>query len=87
MIPHAETLAFVVMPDYVHWLMQLGAASSLSDTVRRYKAKVSVLLGQRIWQRGFHDHALCAEEDIVSTACYIVANPLLRAGLCDKIGD
>ena len=54
--------------------------------MRRYKARVSVTLGQRIWQRGFHDHALRAEEDIIDAARYIVANPL-RAGLCQKIGD
>jgi len=82
---HAETLAFVVMPDHIHWLVQLREASSLSEIVRRYKAKVSVLLGQRVWQPGFHDHAARAEENLADVARYIVANPL-RAGLCDKIG-
>jgi REP element-mobilizing transposase RayT len=83
---HADTLAFVVMPEHVHWLLQLAESSSLSQAVRSYKAKVSVLLGQRIWQPGFHDHAVRAEEDLVDVARYIVANPL-RAGLCEKIGD
>jgi REP element-mobilizing transposase RayT len=86
LIPHAATLAFVVMPDHIHWLLQLGQTATLSDAVRRYKARVSLLLGQRIWQRGFHDHALRREEDLASAARYIVANPL-RAGLCGKIGD
>lgn len=81
---YADTLAFVVMPDHIHWLVQLKDLMLLSGTVRLYKAKVSLLLGQRIWQHGFHDHALRAEEDIVGVARYIVANPL-RAGLCDKI--
>ena len=83
---HADTLAFVVMPDHIHWLLQLGETSSLSETVRIYKAKVSVLLGQRVWHPGFHDHAVRVEEDLVNVARYIVANPF-RAGLCDKIGD
>lgn len=83
---HARTLAFVVMPDHVHWLMQLQEDGKLSDAGRLYKAKVSLLLKRRIWQPGFHDHALRAEEDIASVARYIVANPL-RAGLCDRIGD
>jgi len=82
----ADTLAFVVMPDHLHWLLQLGELASLSETVRLYKAKVSIMLGQRIWQNGFHDHAVRAEENIVDVARYIVANPL-RAGLCDKIGN
>jgi len=58
----------------------------LSEIVRRYKARVTRLLGRPVWQRGFHDHALRAEEDIVGVARYLVANPL-RAGLCDKIGN
>ena len=58
----------------------------MSETVRIYKARVSVLLGQRAWQPGFHDHAVRAEEDLASVARYIVANPL-RAGLRGKIGD
>jgi REP element-mobilizing transposase RayT len=81
---YADTLAFVVMPDHIHWLVQLKDLMLLSGAVRLYKAKVSLLLGQRIWQHGFHDHALRAEEDIAGVARYIVANPL-RAGLCDKI--
>jgi REP element-mobilizing transposase RayT len=85
-ICHAETLAFVVMHDHIHWLMQLKETASLSEAVRRYKAKVSRLFGGRIWQHGFHDHALRAEEDIIGVARYLVANPL-RAGLCDKIGN
>lgn len=83
---HADTLAFVVMPDHIHWLMQLRELPSLSEAVRIYKAKVSVQLGQRAWQPGFHDHAVRAEENLADVARYIVANPL-RAGLCDKIGN
>lgn len=83
---HADTLAFVVMPDHIHWLVQLKTSASLSETVRLYKAGVSRKLGRRIWQRGFHDHALRADEDVAGVARYIVANPL-RAGLCDKIGN
>jgi len=83
---HADTLAFVVMPDHIHWLIQLKAGAPLSEIVRRYKARVTRLLGRPVWQRGFHDHALRAEEDIVGVARYLVANPL-RAGLCDKIGN
>lgn len=85
-INRAETLAFVVMPDHLHWLLQLGEAASLSDTVRRYKTQVSLQLQARIWQAGFHDHALRAEESLRDVARYIIANPL-RAGLCQKIGD
>lgn len=40
----------------------------------------------QLWQKGFHDHALRKEEEILATARYIVANPL-RAGLTRRIGD
>lgn len=82
----AETQAFVVMPDHVHWLLQLKDGVSLGEAVRRFKARVSLALGASIWQRGFHDHALRRDEDIVAAARYVVANPV-RAGLVRRIGD
>ncbi|MDT0502514.1 MULTISPECIES: REP-associated tyrosine transposase [unclassified Halomonas] len=80
----AETLSFVVMPDHIHWLLELH--TNLSEAVRKYKSRVSWEVGIPIWQRGFHDHALRKEEDLRRVARYIVANPL-RAGLVDNIGD
>ncbi len=82
----AETLAFVVMPDHVHWLLQLSEQGDLSRTVRLYKAKVSARLCRRVWQRGYHDHALRQEESLRAAARYLVANPL-RAGLAERVGD
>ena len=82
----AETLAFVVMPDHVHWLLRLLGTVSLGEAVRLFKAKVSLVLGYSAWQRGFHDHALRRDEDLVSVARYIVANSV-RAGLVRRIGD
>lgn len=81
-----ETLAFVVMPDHVHWLLQLQAGMRLGEAVRRFKAIVSVRLGRSVWQRGFHDHALRHDEDLVGVARYVVANPV-RAGLVRRVGD
>ena len=81
---HGETLAYVVMPDHVHWLIQVGG--DLSEAVRIYKARVSLDLGAKPWQRGFHDHGIRREEDLRSIARYIVANPL-RAGLVDNVLD
>ena len=82
----AATLAFVIMPDHMHWLLQLEAGVSLSQLVGAVKAVTAHRLGGRIWQAGFHDHALRQEEDLVETARYIVANPL-RAGLAQRAGD
>ena len=82
----ATTLAFVVMPDHMHWLLQLEAGASLSNLVGAVKAVTAHGVGRRIWQSGFHDHALRQEEDLAKLARYIVANPL-RAGLVQRIGD
>jgi putative transposase len=82
----AMTLAFVVMPDHMHWLLQLEAGTSLSNLVGAVKAVTAHGVGRRIWQSGFHDHALRQEEDLAKLARYIVANPL-RAGLVQRIGD
>jgi REP element-mobilizing transposase RayT len=89
----ASTKAFVIMPDHLHWLLQLPEGSRLSSTVGSMKSQsgnsINQLLGRSsnpVWQRGFHDHALRRDEDIVRVARYIVANPL-RAGLVSRIGD
>ncbi len=87
-----NSLALVVMPDHVHWLFQLGVATTLSAVVKTFKARtaqdINGYLGIHgaLWQKGFYDHALREEEDLKDIARYIVANPL-RAGLVEKIGD
>ena len=82
----AKTLAFVVMPDHVHWLMELETGGTLSEAVRIYRAKVSLALGGPIWQKGFYDRAMRSDEDIVTVARYIIANPV-RAGLVRHVGE
>ncbi|MBB3140767.1 REP-associated tyrosine transposase [Halomonas organivorans] len=83
-VQHGDTLCYVVMPDHVHWLVQLKG--DLSLLVRIYKSRVSIAVGRPIWQPGFHDHALRHEEELKAMARYVVANPL-RAGLVSHITD
>lgn len=82
----AHTLCFVVMPDHIHWLIQLGKKKDLSVTVQSCKSMISRKIGRSVFQRGFYDHALRKEEDARAMARYIVANPL-RAGLVTDIHD
>ncbi len=85
----AKTMAFVIMPDHVHWLVQLQQ-SDLAIVMHAMKGgvarKVNRYLGTsgRVWQAGYHDHALRREEDVRQVARYMVANPL-RAGLVSDI--
>ncbi|MGI9135122.1 MAG: REP-associated tyrosine transposase [Rhodoferax sp.] len=85
MLERAATLAFVVMPDHLHWLMQLQAGAQLSECVQRLKSMSTRGIAPGLWQRGFHDHALRREEDLPALARYVVANPV-RAGLCPRTG-
>ena len=88
----ARLLAWVLMPDHAHWLLQLGESDALDVVVSRLKAAsaraTNAVSGDRgaVWSRAYHDRALRKEEDIVTVARYIIANPL-RAGLVDRVGD
>ena len=89
----AHSLTFVVMPDHLHWLLQIGPRQELSRIVNFTKTMTARRInahlqrpGQPLWQRGFHDHAVRAEEDLRSLARYVIANPL-RAGLVEDIGQ
>jgi len=84
--PDARTLAYVVMPDHLHWLLQLLGDADLSRTVQSIKSISAHEIGRPIWQSSFYDHALRKDEDMQSLARYIIANPL-RAGLVNRIGD
>ena len=81
-----KTLAFVVMPDHMHWLLELKEAKTLSIIVKSVKAKTSQVIGKPIWQAGYYDHAIRKDEDLVNIARYIIANPI-RAGLVKKASD
>ena len=85
-----KSLAFVVMPDHLHWLIQLCDGADLSTCVRRTKSLSAREINRysnssgRFWQDGFHDRALRRDEDLVNAARYVVANPL-RAGLVKSL--
>lgn len=82
----ARLLCWVLMPDHVHWLLQLEEQTELAVLVGKLKAVISRNIGTAVWQSGFHDRAIRHEEDVLPAARYIVANPL-RAGLVRRVGD
>jgi len=86
-----QSIAFVVMPNHLHWLFALGDTTELSSLIRRVKGLSSHRIGRLtgrhwLWQKGFHDHAARRDEDIQNLARYVVANPL-RAGLVNRLAD
>ncbi|MGV8917388.1 MAG: REP-associated tyrosine transposase [Pseudomonas sp.] len=85
------SLAWVVMPDHIHWLLELRKGS-LALLIKQIKARSAIAINKtksdegRLWQRSFHDRAVRREEDLQAVARYIVANPV-RAGLVRRVGD
>ncbi|MFV3412192.1 REP-associated tyrosine transposase [Pseudomonas nitroreducens] len=88
---HADLLAWVLMPDHVHCLVQLEN-DSLSDFMRRLKSLTAISINKalkrtgKVWQSGYHDRALRRDEDLKAAARYLVANPL-RAGLVKSLRE
>lgn len=85
-----STLAFVLMPDHLHWLLQLTGAA-LPDLLRRFKSLSGGAInrsrdtpGRAVWQGGFHDQGMRDGVDLQHVARYIVANPV-RAGLVNSV--
>ena len=83
---YSSTLAFVVMPNHLHWLFQLNQNKSLSKTVQSLKIISAKTIGAPIWQAGYYDHTVRKQDDIQVIARYIIANPI-RAGLVNRVGD
>ncbi|MGN6237420.1 REP-associated tyrosine transposase [Dyella sp.] len=85
----AGLLAWVLMPDHWHGLLELGE-EPLDRVVARFKAAVarelhaSRLFEGKLWDRSFHDRALRREESLLGVARYIVGNPV-RAGLAHSV--
>lgn len=84
--------AWVLMPDHLHWMFELRDTMTLSRVMQAFKSRSAVRLNrlrcmsEPAWQAGFHDHRLRDNEDFLTQAKYIVANPL-RRGLVQRIED
>lgn len=88
----SRLLAWVLMPDHWHGLIELGPMEDISIVVQRLKTNTARMLRRPgresapVWARGFHDRALRADESVRIAARHLIANPL-RAGLVERIGD
>ncbi|UFH50471.1 REP-associated tyrosine transposase [Pseudomonas sp. KNUC1026] len=83
----SDTLAWVLMPDHLHWLVALRQ-NSLAELVRKLKNRACRAMPGRpsgLWQDGYHDKAIRQLKDALPVARYIVANPV-RAGLVREVG-
>lgn len=86
---HTATLAFVLMPDHLHWLvtLKIGTLAEVMKSVKSFTARQinrEKGITGAVWQHGYHDHALRRDEDVRQAARYIIANPV-RAGLVESV--
>ena len=88
---HWILLAWVIMPDHVHLLVELRR-SSIASATNELKGRSSRSIGRLgnvtgpIWQPGFHDRALRRDESVEDAARYVCVNPL-RAGMVSSLRD
>ncbi|HGM7337930.1 TPA: transposase [Stenotrophomonas maltophilia] len=86
-----RSIAYVVMPDHIHWLVELRAGT-LETVMKRFKSRTAQqanrLLGRvgRFWQACYHDHAIRSDESLYRHALYLMGNPI-RAGLTTQLGQ
>ncbi|MGJ8652909.1 MAG: REP-associated tyrosine transposase [Opitutaceae bacterium] len=81
----ACTLAFVIMPDHIHWLFELDRSHQLPDIIRLLKGRLSPALRelQLSWQKGaYHDRRLRPDDEISPFLRYMLCNPY-RKHLCE----
>jgi putative transposase len=83
--------AYCLMPDHTHMLVTARTDdSSLCDLVGLWKQATGyrwhLRRGGRLWQAGYFERVLRADEPTLAVARYIVENPV-RAGLVTCAGD
>jgi len=82
-------LAWVVMPNHVHALVEQLSGYLLADVVRSWKSftarSANQLLGRsgRFWQRDYHDRYVRDEKHLAIALDYIHGNPV-KAGLVER---
>ncbi|PZS70783.1 REP-associated tyrosine transposase [Stenotrophomonas maltophilia] len=87
----SHSLAWVVMPDHLHWLLELRSGT-LAECMSLLKSRSGRVLNQymgrrgALWQHGYHDHAVRTDESLQEKAMYIMANPV-RSGLASTLGE
>jgi REP element-mobilizing transposase RayT len=80
---HFAAIAFCVMPDHVHLLLEgLTTDADLKATMHSCKQRTGFAWsrnsGGRLWQEGFYDYVLRDYDSVLGVVRYIVDNPIRR---------
>jgi len=71
-----SSIAFVIMPDHIHWLIQLSN-EGLNKIMHAFKGVSAKQINQhhsvkgKFWQASYHDHAVRKEEDLAKISSLI----------------
>lgn len=86
-----DNVAWVVMPDHIHWLFRLREGA-IGASVQAFKSRTARGINDLrassgpVWQAGYYDHCIRDEEDLTAQARYLITNPL-RRGLVARLAD
>jgi len=78
---HFEVLAYCVMPDHLHLLLEgTSDDADLREAVRAWKQRTGYdwkqRTGSRLWQPGFHDRVMRDGDDARAVVAYVLWNPV-----------
>ncbi len=77
-----RVLAYCLMPDHVHLLVEVPEGISLKVFVQHFKQLSGYALkrqtGSPVWQVSYYDHILRDEESLLDVARYIWDNPVTK---------
>ena len=84
-----QLLAFVIMPDHVHFVLVLPPEQKLGRVMQLIKGRFSNRYNRRaghsgsIWQERYHERTLRGERALLAAMEYVHANPV-QAGLAGQ---
>jgi putative transposase len=86
---HFEVIAYCVMPDHVHLLLEgVTDNADLRAAMHYWKQHTGFVWTQRtgrtLWQVGYYDYVLREDDLVTSIVKYIIGNPV-RAGLVSDV--
>jgi len=79
-----DLLAYVILPDHLHFLMRTDTKTNFSQVMksinwnytRNYKKAHRITTSTRLWQARFWDHIIRDERDLATHFDYIHYNPV-----------
>jgi putative transposase len=80
---HFKIYIYCLMPDHLHILLNPGNSNlSVSRFIQTFKSQTGFWYekqyGSSLWQRGFYDHIVRQNENLIKIAQYILDNPVRK---------